>query len=70
MIEQIRQKINAGQFNYTQHAVDQGLSRHISVQEVREALATGEVIEHYPNDKYGPSCLVLGHTQSGRPLHI
>ncbi|MCF6335624.1 MAG: DUF4258 domain-containing protein [Spirochaetales bacterium] len=30
----------------------------------------GEIIEHYPNDKYGPSCLILGFTKSNRPLHI
>jgi hypothetical protein len=33
-----------------------------SVQELREAIAVGEVIEDYPTDKYGPSCLVLPHT--------
>jgi hypothetical protein len=33
-------------------------------------LAQGEIIEDYPDDKYGPSCLVLGFTRSARPLHI
>jgi hypothetical protein len=28
------------------------------------------VIEDYPDDKYGPTCLVLGFTQAGRPLHV
>jgi Domain of unknown function (DUF4258) len=40
------------------------------VHEVREAVATGGVIEDYPGDKYGPSCLLLGLTLTGRPLHI
>jgi len=31
---------------------------------------SAEIIEDYPNDKYGPSCLVLGVTSRGRPLHI
>ncbi|MCH8295005.1 DUF4258 domain-containing protein, partial [Candidatus Poribacteria bacterium] len=44
--------------------------RHISVQKVREAMEESEIIEDYPNDKYGPSCLILGFTQSVRPLHI
>ncbi len=70
MIEKIREKISQGRFEFTQHAVDQGILRHISVQELREAIASGEIIEDYPNDKYGPSCLILGFTQSGRPLHI
>ena len=29
-----------------------------------------EVIEDYPEDKYGPSCLILGFTVYGRPLHV
>jgi hypothetical protein len=29
-----------------------------------------EIIEDYPEDKYGPSCLILGITKAGRPLHI
>ena len=28
------------------------------------------VIEDYPGDKYSPSCLLLGYTRTGRPLHI
>lgn len=70
MIEQIRHKIAIGQFEFSQHAVDQSIIRHISAQEVREAIAEAEIIEDYPNDKYGPSCLLLGFTQAGRPLHI
>ena len=70
MIEEIRAKVQAGQFEFSKHAVDRSILRRISVQELREAIASGEVIEDYPEDKYGPSCLVLGFTQAGRPLHI
>jgi hypothetical protein len=70
MIEQIRAKIKAGRFEFSKHAVDNSILRRISVQEVREAVANGAIIEDYPDDKYGPSCLVLGFTQGGRPLHI
>ena len=70
MIDDIRNKIVRGQFEFSQHAVDQSIIRHISVQELREAIAVGEVIEDYPVDKYGPSCLVFGFTLARRPLHI
>ncbi len=70
MIEGIREKISAGQFEFSKHAVDQSIVRRITVQEIREAIAGGEIIEDYPDDKYGPSCLVLGRTRAGRPLHI
>jgi hypothetical protein len=70
MIEEIRTKIQVGQFEFSKHAVDQSILRQISVQELREAIANGEIIEDYPEDKYGPSCLILGFTQAGRPLHV
>lgn len=70
LIDAIRVKVGSGDFEYSQHAVDQTTLRHIAVQELREAIANGEVIEDYPNDKYGPSCLVLGFTAAGRPIHI
>ena len=28
------------------------------------------MIEDYPDDKYRPSCLILGYTPAGRPLHV
>ena len=70
LIDAIRAKVASGDFEYSQHAVDQTTLRHIAVPEIREAIANGEVIEDYPNDKYGPSCLVLGFTTIGRPIHI
>jgi len=70
MIEQIQEKIAQNQFEFSKHAVDQSILRHISVQEFREAVANGEIIEDYPDDKYEPSCLILGYTRAGRPLHF
>ena len=70
MINQLRSKIAANQFEFSKHALDQSILRGITVQELREAIADGEVIEDYPNDKYGPSCLVFGMTKSRRPIHI
>ena len=70
MIDEIRAKITAGLFEFSKHAVDQSILRRISVQELREAIAAGEIIEDYPNDKYGPSSLVFGLTTKDRPLHV
>lgn len=70
IIEEIRAKIAQDQFEFSQHAVDQSIIRHISVQEIREMIADGQVIEDYPDDKYGPSCLIFGFTLKGRPLHV
>jgi len=70
MIDEIRAKIANGLFEFYKHAVDQSLLRRISVQELREAIEAGEIIENYRGDKYGPSCLIFGLTIANRPLHI
>ncbi len=69
-IDEIRAKVSSSNFEYSQHAVDQSILRRITVHELREVIATAEIIEDYPNDKYGPSCLVLGFTRAGRPIHV
>lgn len=70
LIDEIRRKIEADQFEFSKHATDQSIIRRISVQEVRELFNSAEVIEDYPEDKYGSSCLIFGKTTAGRPLHI
>ncbi len=70
LIEEIRQKVTDEQFEFSKHAADQSILRKIQVQEVREAIANGQVIEDYPNDKYGPSCLINGLTQDQRTIHV
>ena len=44
--------------------------RMISTQEVEKIIMTGEVIEDYPQDSRGHSCLILGLGQNNRPIHI
>jgi len=70
MIKLLRKKIDSNQFEFTKHALDQTILRRITIEEVREAITDGEVIEDYPDDQYGPSCLVFGRTKSGRPIHL
>jgi hypothetical protein len=70
LIEGIREKVTTAAFEFSQHAVDQSILRRISVEEIIEAIAGGEVIEDYPTDKYGPSCLIVGFTRSQRAIHV
>lgn len=58
------------QLLFTDHAVRQMARRAITDQEVVEAILNGEILEDYPDDKYSPSCLLLGLTKRGRPLHV
>jgi hypothetical protein len=45
MIEEIHSKIARDLFEFSRHAVNESIIRHISVQELREAIANGMIIE-------------------------
>jgi len=45
------------------------VERDISPNETKDVILSGEPIENYPEDKYGPSCLICGITENGRILH-
>ena len=70
VIDEIRKKVAADECELSKHAVDQSIIRRIRMSEMREAISNGVVIEDYPEDKYGPSCLIHGKTAGGRAIHI
>ena len=69
-IDAIREAFEKRDYLFTAHASDRAAKRVIRSAEIEEAVAEGEVIEDYPDDKYGPSCLLCGYTAENRPLHI
>jgi hypothetical protein len=70
MVERIKEQVEAENFRFTIHGFERCVERHISPNEVRYAMLSGEVIEDYPEDKYGPSCLIYCLTKAGRILHV
>lgn len=44
--------------------------RMITLTEVEAVIQTGEVIEDYPEDARGHSCLLLGSGQGNRVIHV
>ncbi len=57
---------------YTSHALDEMNAEDeiISLKEVKEIVLYGEIIEDYPDDKRGHSCLMSGFTKRNRPVHV
>lgn len=57
---------------FTHHALDQmnKPERLISPKEVESIIFEGEIIEDYPSDSRGHSCLMLGWGEGGRAIHI
>ncbi len=69
-LEDIRRQLASGEFEFSRHGFRRAVERNISEQEIREAGASAEPIEDYPDDKYAPSALLLGFSAAGRPLHF
>ena len=67
---EIQTLLFSGKFNFSRHAFKRAVERNISELEIREAGKNVKIIEHYPDDKYTPSCLLLGFTKTNRPLHM
>lgn len=65
----IRNRANKNEFQLTGHAHKERQEEVIKTKEIREALMGGEILENYPDDPRGPSCLVLGYS-GGRAIHV
>lgn len=44
--------------------------RMIMPREVESVVMTGELVEDYPQDSRGHSCLLLGFGEAGRAVHV
>ena len=69
-LDEIRRQLTEGQFEFSRHAFKRTVERNISETEIRKAGNRAIIIEDYPDDKYTPSCLLLGFTDTGRPLRL
>lgn len=66
----ICRQLSAGEFEFSRHALKRAVERNITDGEIAQASESAELIEKYPDDKFSPSCLILGFTHKNRPLHI
>lgn len=68
--EHIRKLASMGNITLSRHALQRAMERSISVDEIQQALSfVTELIEEYPHDARGHSCLVRCYTESGDPFH-
>ena len=70
MLERIRSQAKAENLRITQHAQQEMVEEDITLDEVLEAIAEGQILENYPEHRRGACCLLNGFTRAGRPLHI
>lgn len=69
-LEVLCRQLCMGEFEFSRHAFRRAVERNISEMEIKQAGVNEKVVEDYPDDKYSPTCLLLGFTVHGRPLHL
>ena len=71
-IEQIKNLIDRKKYWLTLHAEVERDADQVAMHEIEEALLSSKakIIEDYPNDPRGHSCLILGFTKESLPIHI
>ena len=67
-IGRIRRLVTEGRYGYSRHAERERELDMIYTWELEDALRNGEIIENYPDDPRGASCLVLGFC-GPKPIH-
>lgn len=72
IIEYLQLRVREKRYRLTSHAEREREADMITLQETEEAVLseTCEVLEDYPGDPRGHSCLVLGFTQASDPIHL
>ncbi len=69
-LEEIRRLLDEGRYELSLHAQQERLEENIDITEIEEAvLSQGEILEEYPDDPRGESCLILGFVQA-EPIHV
>lgn len=66
--EIIRKLFGLGRYEFSKHAERERQSDQITIAELEQALCICEIIEDYPDDPRGSSCLALGFAGE-RPIH-
>jgi hypothetical protein len=69
-IGQVKQCIIQSKWRISYHALKRCDERGIGLQYLLEALTKGEVLEVYPEDQRGSSCLLLGKASDGKHIHV
>ncbi len=69
-IKWIQDKISKDEYYFSKHGDQERKNDNLTISEVEEALLNGIILEQYEDTGRGESCLVVGFTIFGKPIHI
>lgn len=70
VLRHIRELARSEALRVTRHAQEEMAEDEASLDEVLQAIQSGEILENYPEHRRGPCCLLGGYTTDGRALHV
>lgn len=66
----IREEIERQSYIISLHADDERLADGLTISQLEFVLSDCKIIEKYPDDPRGESCLALGDTPEGKAVHV
>lgn len=69
-IEWVKKSITNEDYFLSRHADVERKNDNLTLTEIETAMINGLILENYPEDKRGESCLVVGFTDLGKPIHV
>ena len=69
-IKWIQDRIRKDEYYFSRHGDQERQNDNLTISEVEEALLNGMILEQYDDTGRGESCLVVGFTNFGKPIHI
>ena len=65
----IKKKTGNLEYDLSSHAHRERQEEQITISEIEQALLVGDIIEQYPDDPRGGSCLVAANVEN-KPIHV
>lgn len=69
-VKWVKTLVRQRRYKTSHHAEVEREAETITIDDIKAAILNGELLEDYPDDPRGHSCLVLGTAEDGRPLHV
>jgi uncharacterized protein YcgI (DUF1989 family) len=69
-INWLKERIQSNDYFFSKHGDQERQNDNLSIAEVEDAILQGYILEQYPDTGRGLSCLIIGFTKKGIPVHI
>jgi len=69
IIQEIKEKVRNNHYDYTLHAEIERKADDLTFYQIEAAILAGDILEQYPDDGRGESCLIAEFSEN-IPIHV